>query len=98
MDAGCYAFPLLRFLAGAEPEVVGARALLARPQVDRRMEADFRFADGRSGRIVTSMLSRTVLRMAAKVTGDEGTLRGFNPIAPQYFHRLTVRGRRGRPH
>jgi predicted dehydrogenase len=29
--------------------------------------------------------------MAARVEGDRGSLRVFNPIAPQYFHRFTVR-------
>jgi predicted dehydrogenase len=91
MDAGCYAIHMLRFLAGAEPEVVSARALLAKPQVDRRMDAEFRFDDGRTGHITTSMWSRTALRMAAHVTGDKGTMKVFNPTAPQYFNRLTLR-------
>ena len=34
-----------QILAGAEPEVVSARAILSSPQVDRAMKADLRFAD-----------------------------------------------------
>jgi predicted dehydrogenase len=57
MDVGCYAINLVRFLAGAEPEVVRARARLSSPQVDRYMSADLRFADGRTGRITCSLFS-----------------------------------------
>ena len=45
MDTGCYTVSLVRFLAGAEPEVVSARARLARPGVDRWMQADLKFDD-----------------------------------------------------
>ena len=96
MDTGGYAIHLLRHLAGAEPEVLRARATMQSPEVDRRMEADFRFADGRSGRIVCSLFSRTLLRAEARVLGSAGELRAINPIAPQYYHRLTVRTSRGR--
>jgi predicted dehydrogenase len=96
MDAGCYAIHLLRVLAAAEPAVARAEALLASPQVDRRMTAEFRFADGRTGRITCSLLSRTVLRIGARVEGDLGEMRVINFAAPQHYHRLTVRTARGR--
>ena len=91
MDAGCYSVHVLRTLAGAEPEVVGAEAKVRSPGVDRVMRADVRFPDGRTGRINTSMWSTTVLKMAARVEGDRGVLSVFNPVAPQYFHRFTVK-------
>ena len=91
MDAGCYAVHMLRTLAGEEPEVVAADAKLRAPGVDRVMRADVRFPDGRTGRINTSMWSTTVLKMAARVEGEGGTLKVFNPVAPQYFHRMTVK-------
>ena len=91
MDAGCYAVHMLRTLAGAEPEVVSADAKLRSPGVDRVMRADLRFADGRTGRINASMWSTSVLRMAARVEGANGVLKVFNPLAPQYFHRMTVK-------
>ncbi|TMK87071.1 MAG: Gfo/Idh/MocA family oxidoreductase [Actinobacteria bacterium] len=91
MDAGCYAVHMLRTLAGAEPEVVAAEAKLRSPGVDRAMGAEMRFADGRTGRINTSMWSTAVLKMAARVEGDAGVLNVFNPVAPQYFHRFTVK-------
>jgi len=91
MDTGCYAINCLRFLAGAEPEVLSARALLMSPGVDRFMEAQFQFADGRTGRITCSLLSASLLRMTAIVQGDHGELRVMNPFVPQFFHWLRVK-------
>ncbi|MGH7290339.1 MAG: Gfo/Idh/MocA family protein, partial [Myxococcota bacterium] len=96
MDVGCYTINLVRFLAGAEPEVVRAGARLSSPNVDRWMTADFRFADGRTGRITCSLLSRSLLRLAAVVRGDRGEMRVFNPFAPHFYHRLSVRTGAGR--
>lgn len=95
MDTGCYAVSILRFLAGAEPEVLHAQAALSSPQVDRYMEADFRFPEGSTGRITCSLFSRSVLRMSARVIGERGTLDVFNPVAPHFYNRLTVRSRDG---
>jgi predicted dehydrogenase len=91
MDVGCYTINLVRFLAGAEPEVVRAEARLSSPNVDRWMTADFRFADGRTGRITCSLLSSTLLRLRALVRGERGEMRVFNPFAPHFAHRLSVR-------
>jgi predicted dehydrogenase len=95
MDTGCYAINILRFLAGAEPEVVRAEAKLSSPGVDRYMAADFRFADGRTGRMTCSLFSAVLFRAAAHVRGERGTLKVFNPVAPQFYHRLTVRSDKG---
>jgi predicted dehydrogenase len=96
MDVGCYTIHLLRTLAGAEPEVTRAEARLFAPDVDRTVEAAFRFADGRTGRIQCSMLSAKPLALWGRVTGDRGQLRVLNPYAPQFFHRIVVKagGRR----
>jgi predicted dehydrogenase len=91
MDAGCYTISMVRHLSEAEPEVVSAQALLWSPQVDRRMDAKLRFADGRSAAITASMWSRTLLKMALRIEGERGEIRVFNPIAPHLYHRLTVR-------
>jgi predicted dehydrogenase len=96
MDAGCYAVNAVRFLAGAEPEVVAAEALLSSPRVDRRMDAELRFADGRSGRVLCSLFSRTLLRISLRAVGEAGEMRVFNWVAPQLYHRLSVRTLRGR--
>ena len=96
MDAGCYPVHMVRTVAGAEPTVVRASALLRSPGVDRRMEAEFSFPDGRIGSILTSMWSSTLLAMRVVVTGSKGTMRAFNPTTPQMFNRLTVSGPEGR--
>jgi predicted dehydrogenase len=95
MDAGCYPVSIVRQLAGAEPSVVRAEAKLASPGVDRRMEATFAFADGRTGAITCSMLSRTLFRIEARVVGERGTMIAVNPVLPQFYHRLKVRTARG---
>jgi predicted dehydrogenase len=96
MDTGCYAVHMLRHLAGAEPEVTRAEARLSSPKVDRCMTADVTFADGRTGRVRCSMFSWTLLDISARVVGDKGEMRVFNPVAPQVYHRLTVRTAEGK--
>jgi predicted dehydrogenase len=49
-----------------------------------------RFEDGRSGRITCSLLSSTLLSISARVRGDRGELRVFNPVAPHIYHRLRI--------
>lgn len=91
MDVGCYTINMVRFLAGAEPEVVRAEARLLSPKIDRWITADFRFADGRTGRITGSLLSTSLLRLNVQVRGDQGEMSVFNPVAPHFYNRVTVR-------
>jgi predicted dehydrogenase len=95
MDTGCYAINMVRFLAGAEPEVVQASARLSSPDVDRWMRAEFRFADGRTGAMSCSLLSSTLFRIAAIVRGDRGEMNVFNPVAPHFYNRLKIRNDQG---
>jgi len=95
MDVGCYAINMVRFLAGAEPEVVRAEARLSSPRVDRYMSADLRFPDGRSGRITGSLFSSALVRGSARVRGDQGEMAVLNPIVPHLYHRLKLRGPHG---
>lgn len=95
MDAGCYTIHLVRFLAGAEPEVMRARARLSSPQVDRAMSVDLRFPDGRTGRVTCSLFSLRLVRASARVRGEAGEMAVLNPIAPQYYHHLKLRGAGG---
>jgi len=95
MDAGCYAVSMLRFLAHAEPEVIAARPTLWTPDVDRAMEADVRFEDGRTGTVQCSLFSSRLLRVHAVVRGDRGELRILNPVLPHLYHRVTVKTAHG---
>lgn len=90
MDAGCYAVHLVRHLAGAEPTVLKAAAAWTRGGVDREMQAEFRFPDGRTGGLSCALLSPRILWAEAVVIGSGGRLRIINPIAPQFWHRVTI--------
>jgi predicted dehydrogenase len=96
MDAGCYAVHMARTFGGATPEVVSAQAKLRDPQIDRAMTAELRFAGGHTGRVRCSMWSSDLLRISARVIGDRGELRVFNPVMPQLFHLLWVQSRKGK--
>ena len=98
MDAGCYPVHMVRTLAGSEPTVVRATAKLHSAGVDRRIEAEFAFADGRTGGILASMWSSTLLRMSVAVTGTQATMKVFNPTAPHTFNRISISGSEGKHH
>ena len=91
MDAGCYSVHLARLLGGEEPTVVAAEAKLRAPQVDRAMTAELRYPSGHTGRVTCSMWSSSLLRIGARVIGTDGELRVLNPLAPQIYHRLSVK-------
>jgi predicted dehydrogenase len=96
MDAGCYPVHMARSLAGSEPEVISARAKLHKPNVDRAMQSELRFPDGFTASVTCSIWSSSLLRMSASVYGTEGLLSVINPLAPQFFHRMTVQANRKR--
>jgi predicted dehydrogenase len=96
MDAGCYAVHMARTFGGATPEVVWARAKLRDPQIDRAMTAELQFPGGHTGRVRCSMWSTDLLRISARVVGDQGELHVLNPVTPQLFNRLTVRSPNGK--
>lgn len=95
MDAGCYPVHMVRMLGGAEPEVLSARPRLQTPEIDRAMQAELRFPGGHAGRIRCSLWSADLLRISARAVGEKGELRALNPLAPQIWHRLSVRSRDG---
>jgi predicted dehydrogenase len=96
MDAGCYPVHMARTFGGETPEVVSAHAKLRDPQIDRAMTAELRFAGGHTGRVRCSMWSSDLLRVNARVVGDQGELRVLNPVMPHFFHRLSVRSADGK--
>ncbi|MCW5891660.1 MAG: Gfo/Idh/MocA family oxidoreductase [bacterium] len=96
MDTGCYTISILRHLARAEPTVVSARARWTRGGVDRWCAAELAFPGGRTARLTCALWSAVGVRMSARVVGSAGTLGVINPIAPQFWHRLSVRTARER--
>jgi predicted dehydrogenase len=96
MDAGCYAVHIVRTFGGSTPEVIWAKAKLRDPQIDRAMTAELRFAAGHTGRVRCSMWSARLLEISARVVGDRGELKLFNPVTPQFVNRLSIRSPEGR--
>jgi predicted dehydrogenase len=92
MDAGCYPVHIVRTLAGAEPVVTSALCKERTPGVDRWIRGELSFADGRTGRVTAGMWSSSIVRTHARVTGGRGSMSVINPVAPQYFNLITVRG------
>jgi predicted dehydrogenase len=91
MDIGCYGVHQLRTTGGPEPEVTAARAKLRSPAVDRWVRAELRWPEGHTGRLTAAMWSSTLLKLAVRVTGEDGELRVFNPTGPQFYHRFVIR-------
>jgi predicted dehydrogenase len=96
MDAGCYAVHMVRTFGGATPEVLWAQPALRSPQIDRAMTAEVVFPGGHTGRIRCSLWSSQLLRLSARIVGEHGELRVFNPVMPTLPHRLSVRSFDGR--
>lgn len=93
MDVGCYAIHQARTLAGAEPEVISARAKCISPGVDRWMNADLQFSPHCTGSFECALWSRRLLSLGARVEGEHGTLSVLNLTGPQYYHRIVVHSR-----
>ena len=91
MDMGSYVVHMARMLGGEEPSVLSARAKLHGADIDRAMSAELQFPSGHTASVHCSMWSSSLLHLAARVVGDQGELRVFNPIGPQYASWLTVR-------
>lgn len=96
MDAGCYAVHMARTFGGSTPEVISAQAKLRDPQIDRAMTAELQFPEGHTGQIRCSMWSARLLEISARVIGERGELRLFNPVTPHFVHRLAVRSADGK--
>ncbi|HEY8040250.1 MAG TPA: Gfo/Idh/MocA family oxidoreductase [Polyangiaceae bacterium] len=97
MDTGCYAVSMMRHLASAEPRVGRVEVRLSSPDVDRWMRAEVAFDDGRTGRVICSIFSATLLSIRARVEGEDGTMDVLNPIAPHVVtNRLTLTTKSGR--
>ncbi|HEY2197597.1 MAG TPA: Gfo/Idh/MocA family oxidoreductase [Mycobacterium sp.] len=96
MDAGCYAVHIVRTFGGSTPEVVSAQAKRRDPQIDRAMTAELRFAAGHTGQVRCSMWSARLLEISARVVGDRGELKLFNPVTPQFVNRLSIRSPEGK--
>ena len=96
MDTGCYAVNIARTfcgVAGTERSLVvdDAQALLMSPDVDRAFLGRLHTDDDVAVEIDCSLLSSRVLKMRALVEGERGFVDVWNPVAPQFLHRLRTR-------
>jgi predicted dehydrogenase len=55
------------------------------------MAVDVRYPDGATGRAIGSLWSARVLEVSLRITGETGVIRVLNFVAPQIYHRLSVR-------
>jgi predicted dehydrogenase len=94
MDLGCYPVHMLRHAVGAEPTVVGARAVESEPRVDGVMEIDLEFPGGVSGLVRISMVGDGE-DMSARFVGEKGVLEVQGPWLPQLGNSLRVIGGAG---
>ncbi len=98
MDAGCYAIHALRTFGTGEPTVEAAHAKTHGENIDRFMAVDVRYPDGATGRAIGSLWSARVLEVSLRITGETGAIRVLNFVAPQIYHRLSVRSNTKRFH
>ncbi|MCB0084620.1 MAG: Gfo/Idh/MocA family oxidoreductase [Caldilineaceae bacterium] len=95
MDLGCYPIRLLRFVLGTEPEVVHATATCYTPQIDRKMVVELRFPRDITGHVSCAFWSRRLIRITARIVGDQGEVHVLKPLLPHLFHLVRVRTKRG---
>ncbi len=98
MDAGCYPLSLVRFLVGAEPTVISAKARLIKPDMDSRVEADLKFPNDIDAHVVCDMLSPRLFDSFLKVQGEKGEMKVIGPFQPHWFHWMTLHTSRGMRH
>jgi predicted dehydrogenase len=94
MDIGCYATNLWRVLSQSEPTVTSATAKTIRPNVDRAMHATLTSPLGATGTLDASLLSSKLFKLSGKANGSLGSLSLFNPLGPQFYHRLKITTKR----
>ena len=91
MDLGCYPIQWVRWVAGAEPEVMSAEAECPVEHVDGRLTANLRWPSGVTGTIECSMIGPGDRpRIDLIVNGDDATMTAINPLAPQNGASLRV--------
>lgn len=92
MDLGCYAIAWVRWVVGAEPDVVSAVADATPAGVDRWLTAEMAWPGGITGSIHSSMVGLVGEGRGSGilVRGREGTVTVDNPLAPQRGAAMTI--------
>jgi predicted dehydrogenase len=84
LHQACYPLHALRSLAGAEPEVVRASAVLGETGVDESVEADLVFPAGTTARARASMAPDAQWLIQATVRGSRALMTLDNFVGPHY--------------
>jgi len=90
MDLGCYCVHMVRTLAGAEPEILSARADCQHPGVDLSTEAMLGFPDGISASVTCSMAEGIKRDIRLEIDGSDGSLVLLNPVHPHRGHQISL--------
>lgn len=88
MDLGCYPLQWVRVATGEEPAVEHASMRMV-DGVDAATEAVVRFPGGAVAKVACSMDGDSFAAFL-NVTGERGSLKVLNPLAPQMGHKLEV--------
>lgn len=90
MDIGCYPISWVRHLTGLEPDHIEASAEVGPPLVDVFLETRMALPGGIIATTSGDMRPGTDFKAEVIVTGDLGSLKVDNLIAPQMGHLLTL--------
>jgi predicted dehydrogenase len=72
--------------------VTGATATLTSGGVDRELSGELRFIDGPTASLQCGFLnSKRPVDLHLRVTGSEGEILAFNPVAPHLFGHLRIK-------
>ncbi|MFN3514587.1 MAG: Gfo/Idh/MocA family protein [Phenylobacterium sp.] len=90
MDLGTYCIHWCRAVAGGEPRVTRATAMIGETGVDISTHANLAFEGGVTGHIDCDMASPS--HACLEIEGQEGRIKATNPLAPQLGHLIEVEG------
>lgn len=90
MDLGTYCVHWCRTLAGEEPKVTRATAMIGETGVDISTHASLAFARGITGQVACDMASPP--HACLEIEGLDGRIKVTNPLAPQLGHLIEIDG------
>jgi predicted dehydrogenase len=94
MDIGCYPISWVRHITNAEPLIISAEAVTGPTDVDLYLTSNMLFPEDISVTTSGDMRPETAFSAIIEVTGDQGSMRVNNPIAPHLGNsiELTLNG------
>lgn len=90
MDIGCYPLSWVRHISGDEPLEVTATAEVGPPEVDVYLKAEMALPGGIKASAEGDMRKGARFQAFIEVTGDKGSMRINNPLAPQMGNSIEI--------